>query len=152
MPSLSLTVVCSSLPDCVAPVFVQVVSPTLGWSRFFVIWSPSGDTRCSSVAFEALDMPCQGPFHFLTLLNRSLTFVLSLTHMLDFLPLYVMLSIFLSMFCNIKIGGSTRELYICLFKLMAVLLLKISRYLACHDYSLYIFVLFIFLQDVVFPR
>ena len=41
-------------------------------------------------------MPCPGPFHFLTVLIISMTFVLSLTQMLVFLSLYVMLSIFLS--------------------------------------------------------
>ena len=34
--------------------------------RFYchMIWSPSGDTRGPSVVFEAVDMPCPGPFHF----------------------------------------------------------------------------------------
>ena len=32
MPSPSYSVLCCPLPDCVAPVFVQVVSPLLGWS------------------------------------------------------------------------------------------------------------------------
>ena len=27
------------------------------------LWSPSGDTRGPSVVFEAVDMPCPGPFH-----------------------------------------------------------------------------------------
>ena len=48
MPSPSYPVLCCPLPDRVAPVFVQVVSPPLGWSPlspFLVIWSPSGDTR-----------------------------------------------------------------------------------------------------------
>ena len=56
-----------SLPDRVAPVFVQVVSPTLGWSllsSFLVIWAPSGNTHGPSVVFEMVDMPCPGPFHF----------------------------------------------------------------------------------------
>ena len=60
-------VLCCPLPYRVAPVFVQVISPPLGWSplsSFLVIWSPSGDMRCSSVVFEAVDMPCPGPFHF----------------------------------------------------------------------------------------
>ena len=55
------------VPYRVVPVFVQVVSPPLGWSPlsyFLVIWSPSGDKRCPSVVFEAVDMPCLGPFHF----------------------------------------------------------------------------------------
>ena len=51
---------------CYSDVFVQVVSPPLGWSPlspFLVIWSPSGDARGPSVVFEAVDMPCPGPFH-----------------------------------------------------------------------------------------
>ena len=60
-------VLCCPLPYHVAPVFVQVVSPPLGWSPltyFLVIWSPSGDSRGPSVLFEAVVMPCPGPFHF----------------------------------------------------------------------------------------
>ena len=67
MPSPSWPVLCCPQPDRVAPVFVQVVSPPLGrspLSSFLVIWSPSGDTRGPSVIFEAVDMPCPGPFHF----------------------------------------------------------------------------------------
>ena len=55
-----------TLPYRVAPVVVQVVSPPIGWSplsSFLVIWSSSGDTRGPSVVFEAGDMPCRGPFH-----------------------------------------------------------------------------------------
>ena len=33
-------------------------------SSFLVIWSPSGDARGPSVVFEAVNMPCPGPFHF----------------------------------------------------------------------------------------
>ena len=61
-----LPVLCCHLPYRVAPVFVQVVSPPLGWSPlsyFLVIRSPSGDARGPSVVFEAVDMPCPGPFH-----------------------------------------------------------------------------------------
>ena len=29
------------------------------------LWSPSGDSRGLSVVFDAVDMPCSGPFHFL---------------------------------------------------------------------------------------
>ena len=55
------------LPYRVAPVFVQVICPPLGWSplsSYLVIWSPSGDARGPLVVFEAVDMPCPGPFHF----------------------------------------------------------------------------------------
>ena len=67
MLSPNYPVLCFSLPYRVAPVFVQVVSPSLGRSplpSFLVIWSPTGDTRGPSVVFEAVDMPCPGPFHF----------------------------------------------------------------------------------------
>ena len=50
-------------------------------STFLVVWSPSGGTRGISVVFEAVDVPAQHHFEFLTLL---IMFVLSL---------YVMLSI-----------------------------------------------------------
>ena len=36
----------------------------LSRSSFLVIWYPSGDTRGPSIVFEAVDMPCPGPFHF----------------------------------------------------------------------------------------
>ena len=66
MSSLNEPVLCCPLPYRVAPVFVQVVSPSLGWSplsSFLVIWSPSGDARGPPVVFEAVNMPCPGPFH-----------------------------------------------------------------------------------------
>ena len=67
MPSSNYPVLCCPLSYRVAPVFVQIASPPLGWSplsSFLVIWSPSGDTRGPSVVFETVDMPCPGPFHF----------------------------------------------------------------------------------------
>ena len=67
MSSPNDPVLCCPLPYRVAPVFVQVISPPLDWSpltSFLVIWSPSGDARGPSVIFEAVDMPCPGPFHF----------------------------------------------------------------------------------------
>ena len=102
MPSPNYPVLWCPLPYCVAPVFVQVVSPSLGWSpllSFPVIWSPSGGTRGPSVVFEAVDMPCPGrPISVFsgTMYIISITFVLSLTQMLVLLSLYVMLSILLS--------------------------------------------------------
>ena len=67
MPSQNCPVLCWHLPYLVVPVFVLVVSPPLGWSPlsyFLVTWSPSGDTRGSSVVFESVDMSCPGQFHF----------------------------------------------------------------------------------------
>ena len=137
MPSPNYPVLCCPLPFRVAPVFVQVVSPPLGWSplsSFLVIWSPSALPR--TISF------------FLTVYIISMTFVLSLTQMLVLLSLYVMLSILLSilvcaaasLFCACLVSvqvsapyvipGSTQELYTCLFRQMARLLLKISRCLA----------------------
>ena len=148
MPSPNYPVLCCPLPYRVAPVFVQVVSPPLGWSplsSFLAIWFPSGDTRGPSVVFEAVDMPCPGPFHF----SHSVHYIY------DFCPLpdpdvgtsvfYVMLSIILSILvcaaaclccaCLVSvqvsapyvIAGSTQELYTCILNQMARLLLKASR-------------------------
>ena len=66
MSSPNDPVLCCPLPYRVTPVFVQVVSPSLGWSPlsyFLVIWSPGGDTRGPSVVFEAVNMPCPGPLY-----------------------------------------------------------------------------------------
>ena len=99
-------------------------------------------------SLRRLICPAQDHFIFLTVWIISVTFVLSLTQMLVFLSLYVMLSILLSilvcaaasLFCACLvsvqvyapyvIAGSTQELYTCLFRQMARLLLKISRCLA----------------------
>ena len=100
MPQHAVSKLPCPLPYRVAPGFVQVVSPPLGWSpltSFLVIWSPSGDMRGPSVVFEAVDMPCPGPFNF----------SYSVNYIYDFCPLpgpdvglsifvYVMLSIRLS--------------------------------------------------------
>ena len=69
MSSPNYPVLCCPLPYRVAPVFVQVVSPPLGWSPLssflvIILWSPSGDARDLSVVFDAVNMPCPGPFHF----------------------------------------------------------------------------------------
>ena len=150
MPSPNYFILCCPLPYCVAPVFVQIVSPPLGsLVVFLVIWSPSCDTRGPSVVFDAVDMPCRGQFHF----SHSAYYIY------DFCPLPdpdVGPSIFV---CDVEhtsfhfglcgrkfvlclfgqcpglgtinvIAGSTQELYTCLFRQMARLLLKISRCLA----------------------
>ena len=81
MTSPSYPVLCCPLPDRVAPVFVKVVSPPLGWSPLSFclshdLHSPRSDTRGPSVVFGAVYAPCPGQFHFLTLLIISMTFVL----------------------------------------------------------------------------
>ena len=153
MSSPNDPILCCTLPYRVAPVFVQVVSPRLDWSPLssflvIILWSPSGDMRGPSVVFEAVDMPCPGPFHF----SHSVDYIY------EFCPLPdtdVGPSIFvcdvehtsfhfgpcgrkfvLCLFgqcpglCPYVIAGSTQELYTCLFRQMARLLLKISRCLA----------------------
>ena len=143
-------VLCFPLPYRVAPVFV--VSPPLGLSplsSFLVIlYCLQVVTReVHRSSLRRLICPAQNHFICLTVLIISMTFVLSLTQMLVFLSLYVVLSILLSilvsaaasLFCACLvsvqvaepygIAGSTHELYICLFRQMASLLLKMSRYL-----------------------
>ena len=140
-------------------VLCQIVSPSIcpgrlhtAWlsplSSFHVLWSPSGDMRGPSVVSEAVDMPCLGPFHFSDIAGYRLVF-LSLYMILSILP-YILVCAPASFFCaylvsvNLSasyiITGSTQELYTCLFRQMARLLLKISRCLA-YDSSLYLFVL-----------
>ena len=130
MSSPNYPVLCCPLPYRVAPVFVQVVSPPLGGSplsSFLVIWSPIGDARGPSVIFEAVNMPCPGPFHF----SHSVDYIYEFCPLPDpdvLLSLYVMLSILpsilvcaaASLFCaNLVsvqvsapyvIAGSTQEL------------------------------------------
>ena len=80
-------------------------------SSFLVIlWSPSGDTRGTSVVFEAVDMPCPGPFHFFY----------SVDYIYDFCPLPdpdVGLSTFV---CDVEhtsfhFGLGGRKFVLCLF-------------------------------------
>ena len=175
MSSPNDPVLCCPLPYRVAPVFVQVVSPSLGWSpltSFLVIWSPSGDARGPSVVFEAVDMPCPGPFHFYH----------SVDYIYEFCPLPnpdVGPSIFV---CDVELtsfyfGLCGRKFVLCLFgqcpglctichswqhtgvvhlSLQAdgkvafedIPVFGVCRS-ACHDSSLYLFVLVLFLEAVV---
>ena len=152
LPSPNYHVLYCLLPYRVAPVFVQVVSPPLGWSplsSFLVIWSlevVSGEVH--RLSLRRLICPAQDHFIFITVYIISMTFVLSLSQMLVRRSLYVILSILLSILvcaatilfwaCLVSvqvsapyvIAGSTHELYTCLFRQMARLLLKISRCLA----------------------
>ena len=178
MSSPNDPVLCCPLPYRVAPVFVQVVSPPLGWSpltSFLVIWSPSGDARGPSVVFEAVDMPCPGPFHF----SHSVDYIY------EFCPLPnqdVGPSIFV---CDVEhtsfnFGLCDRKFVLCLFgqcpglctichswqhtgvvhlSLQAdgkvafedIPVFGVCRP-ACHDSSLYIFVLVLFLEAVVLSQ
>ena len=142
MSSPNDPVLCCPLPYRVAPVFVQVVSPPLGWSpltSFLVIWSPSGDARGPSVVFEAVDMPCPGPFHF----SHSVDYIYEFCPLpnpdvgpISVCDVELLLSILVcaaaSLFCACLvsvqtsapyvIAGGTQELYTCLFRQMARLL------------------------------
>ena len=178
MSSPNDPVLCCPLPYRVAPVFVQVVSPPLGWSpltSFLVIWSPSGDARGPSVVFEAVDMPCPGPFHF----SHSVDYIY------EFCPLPnpdVGPSIFV---CDVEhtsfhFGLCGRKFVLCVFgqcpglctichswqhtgvvhlSLQAdgkvafedIPVFGVCRP-ACHDSSLYLFVLVLFLEAVVLSQ
>ena len=103
------------------------------------------------LSLRRLICTAQDHFIFLTVYIIFMTFVLSLTQMLVLLSLYVMLSILLSMlvcavaslFCACLVSvqvsapyvitGSTQELYTCLFRQMARLLLKKTQCLAYED-------------------
>ena len=178
MPSPNYPVLRFPLPYRVAPVFVPVVSPPLGWSplsSFLVIWSPTGDTRGPSVVFEAVDMPCPGPFHF----------SYSVDYIYDFCPLPdpdVGLSIFV---CDVEhtpfyFGLCGRKFVLCLFGQcpglctichswqhtgVVHLSLQADGKVAfedipvfgvcrpdCHDSSLNLFVLVLFLEAVVLSQ
>ena len=62
-------------------------------------------------------MPCPGPFHFSHSVDYMMTCVLSLTQMLVFLYLYVMLSILLSILvcaaqvCSVLVWSVSRSLH-----------------------------------------
>ena len=118
-------------------------------------------------------MPCPGPFHFSYIVDYIYDFfVLSLTQMLIFLSLYVMLSIILSilvcaaasLFCaclvsvqvsaSYVIAGSTHALSLQADGKVAfedVPVFGVCRP-ACHDSSLYLFVLVLFLDAVVLSQ
>ena len=178
MSSPNYPVLCCPLPYRVAPVFVQVVSPPLGWSplsSFLVIWSPSGDARGPSVVFDAVNMPCPGPFHF----SHSVDYIY------EFCPLPdpdVGPSIFV---CDVEhtsfhFGLCGRKFVLCLFgqcpglcticyswQHTGVVHLSLQadgnvafEYItvfgvcrpSCHDSSLYLFVLVLFLEAVVLSQ
>ena len=66
------------MPDHVAKVFVQVLSPPLGWSplsSFLVMWPPSGDMRGPSVVFEEVDVHCTGPLIFCHIANHVYVYI-----------------------------------------------------------------------------
>ena len=58
---LQITLSCAVLCHIVS---LQYLSSWSLLSSFLVIFSPSGDAQGPSVVFEAVDMPCPGPFHF----------------------------------------------------------------------------------------
>ena len=114
-----------------------------------ILWSPSGGTRCSSLVFEAVDMPCPGTFHFSHSADYIYDFLYSpwprcwsfyscmwcwayLFPFLSVRPASLLCACLVSVqfYSPYSIAGSTQELYTCLFRQMAMLLLNVSRYAA----------------------
>ena len=112
--------------SCLSSIYPSCLS-TASMISLAVCSCPSGHTSVPSVVFEAVGVPCPGPFNVFTLL--IMTFVLSLIQMLVLLSLYVMLGILISilvcaaasLFCAPLVGvhvsapyataGSAQELY-----------------------------------------
>ena len=153
MTSPNYSVLCCHQPYRVAPVFEYLTRSSLHRladlpCRLFLSHGLQVVTReVHRSSFRRLICPAR-TISFFSQCRLSMTFVFSLTQMLVFLSLYVMLSILLStlvcaaasFFCACLvsvhvsapyvIAGSTQELYTCIFRQMARLLLKISRCLA----------------------
>ena len=153
----------------------KVVSPPLGWSplsSFLVLWSPSGDSRCPSVVFEALDIPCPGPFQF----SQSVDYIYDFCLLPD--P-DVGLSIFvcdvehtffhfgLCLFCACLVSVQVSAQLCHSYQHTGVVRLSLRAgdkvafedipvfdvcHPACHDTSLYLFVLVLFLEAVVLSQ
>ena len=126
-------------------------------------------------SLRRLICPAQDHFIFLTVLIISMTFVLSLTQMLVFLSLYVMLSIYFFPFWSVRpqvcsvlvwpvpglctICHSRQHTGVVHLSLQAdgkvafedVPVFGVCRP-ACHDSSLYLFVLVLFLEAVVLSQ
>ena len=151
--------------------------PALSWSHFVVfsyhniLWSPSGNTRGPSVVFGAVNMPCPGPFHFSHIAEPDYIWLLfsPWSRCSSFYP-YVMLSILLSVLVCVAAG----LVCACLIGVQVCapchswqhtgvvhLSLQVDGKVAfedvpvfgvcrpaCHDSSLYLFVLVLFLDAV----
>ena len=124
-----------------------VVYPPLGWSpvpSFLVIMAPSGDTRGPSVVFEAVDMPCQGPFNLSHIADYIYDFrplpdpdvglailVCDVEHTFSFwsvLPQgYSVLVWSVSSAPYVILAAQMSYMYTCLFRQLARLFLNISR-------------------------
>ena len=144
--------------------------------RLFLSWSQSGDARGPSVVFEAVDMPCPGPFHF----SHSVDYIY------EFCPLpYPDVGPSICFVCDVEqtsfhFGLCSHKFVLCLFgqcpglctighswqhagvvhlSLQAdgkvafedIPVFGICRP-ACHDSSLYLFVLVLFLETVVLSQ
>ena len=136
MSSPNYPVLCCPQPDCVASIFVHVVSPLLGWS----LLSPGLPVTTHNIhrsSLRRLMCPAKDHLIFLTLLIIFMSFVISLTRCWCSCPsVLAAASLFCACLVSVHvsapyvIAGSTQELYTCLFRQMARLLLKISRCLA----------------------
>ena len=82
VPPPCYPVLCCPLPDRVAPVFVQVISPPLGWSplHLFLYGLQVVTRKVHRSSLTRLICPAQDQFIFLTLLIIAMTFVLCLAY------------------------------------------------------------------------
>ena len=125
-------------------------------------------------SLRRLICPAQDHFIFLAMLIISMTFVLSLTQMLVFLSLDVMLSILLAFWsvrpqvCSVVVWSVSRSLHhMSSWQHTGVVHLSLQAdgkvafedvpvfgvcCPACHDSSLYLYVLVLFLEAVVLPQ
>ena len=89
------------LPDGTLQIVVYFIFPTSRRSStgsFLFVGFPGGDTKCPSVISYSVTYPAQVHFRHLTCSITSVTFVFSLNQKFVFLPLYVLINIFLPFF------------------------------------------------------
>ena len=144
--------------------------------RLFLSYGLQVVTREYRLSLRRLIFPAQDHFLFLTVLIISMTCVLSLTQMLVFLSLYVMLIILLSivvcaaasLFCACLVSVQVSAPYV-IYSWQHTGVVHLSLQAdgnvafedvpvfgvcrpACHDSSLYLFVLVLFLEAVVLSQ
>ena len=139
--------------------------------RVFLSWSPNGDTRGPSVVFEAVDVPCPGPFH----MSHITDYIYDFCHPDSDFGLYILV-------CEVE--RTSFHFGLCGRKFVLCLCLSVSKFLhlynswqqtavkhlslqaddkvvfedilvfgvcrpACHGSTLSLFVLVIFIEAVV---
>ena len=144
------------------------------WRVHVIFTSKTSMKRVWSIV---VDVPCPGPFLFLILLITSMNAVLLLTQMLVLLSSHVhdiahsctsfhfgtcAARLFCAFLVSVHVSapfvitGSTQEVFSCLFRRWQDAFEEIPLFCvcrsACHDSSLYPFVLVLFLQVIVLSR